>query len=608
MSWIQIKRKTMAGKKSAVWTVVVIFMAAIAFVTAEPQPNDVNTAVEDTERLSETPELEDGEDTGIEEESDSETDDDSGSEAEAAVESGDIGEGREGFKLISFQKGTTINDALRMISAKYEQNIIPSSDVKGELTFTKLYNVTFEEAMEAILGDDYTYEEKNGIIKVYNKTNKNRMRHKMFTLYYTNVTEAKKVITPLLSDSGKIEATAAAETGVPADESISSNMGDGGDNLAMNDTIIVYDFPENLARIEEVLNEIDKRPRQVLVEAAILSVSLNEDMQFGVDWQTLKGSPVSGLGDLSQGDPDYFSSKGGSQVTASGGLAAGVVNGDISTFIRAVESVTDVTLLANPKILAVNKQLGQVYIGTKLGYVSQTTQTETSTTQEVKFLDTGTKLSFRPYIGNDGYIRMDIHPKDSSGTIKSVGDSNSTRSIPDETSAELVTNILVKDEQTVVIGGLFRDKITTNKTQIPILGDIPIIGNLFKGTSDSIVRKEVMVLLTPHIIEKPSEMQGDKREGDYERAKYGAYKGLHQLGRTRIAQDCYKRAVKYYENEQYEKALAELETALKIHPTYIEALRLQEELLKETSSNEFQQSGRVLIEKLREKQAPKWDK
>jgi type II secretory pathway component GspD/PulD (secretin) len=463
--------------------------------------------------------------------------------------------------------------------------------------------------MNAILGDDYTYEEQGGIIKVYKKTNKSRMRHKMFTLYYTNVTEAKKVITPLLSDSGKIEATAAAETGVPADESISSNSGDGGDNLAMNDTIIVYDFPENLERIEQVLTDIDKRPRQVLVEAAILSVSLNEDMQFGVDWQTLKGSPVSKLEDMSEGDPDYFGSKGGaSQVTTSGGIAMGLVNGNISTFIQAVESVTDVTLLANPKILAVNKQLGQVYIGTKLGYVSQTTQTETSTTQEVEFLDTGTKLSFRPYIGNDGYIRMDIHPKDSSGSFSKVGDSNSTSTIPDETSAELVTNILVKDEQTVVIGGLFRDKITKNKTQVPILGDIPIIGNLFKGTSDSIVRKEVMVLLTPHIIEKPSEVQGNKRKGDYERAKYGAYKGLHQLGRTRIAQDCYERAVKYYENNEYEKSLAEIDTALKIHPTYMEALRLQEKLLKETSDVEFKESGRVLMEELEEKQAPMWDK
>ncbi|MHC4256232.1 MAG: type II secretion system protein GspD, partial [Planctomycetota bacterium] len=108
----------------------------------------------------------------------------------------------------------------------------------------------------------------------------------------------------------------------------------------------------------------------------------------------------------------------------------------------------------------------------------------------VKFLDTGTKLSFRPYIGDDGYIRMDIHPKDSTGKL--------VDGIPDETAAELVTNIIVKDGQTIVIGGLFRDQITSVKTQIPLLGDIPLLGAVFRGTSDNVVRTEVMVLLTPH--------------------------------------------------------------------------------------------------------------
>jgi tetratricopeptide (TPR) repeat protein len=160
----------------------------------------------------------------------------------------------------------------------------------------------------------------------------------------------------------------------------------------------------------------------------------------------------------------------------------------------------------------------------------------------------------------------------------------------------------------VVIGGLFRDKLTTTKRQIPILGDIPIIGNLFKGTSDSIKRQEVMVLLTPHIIEKPSEVEGEKRQDDYERIKYGTYKGLHGIGRTKISNDCYKRAVKYYDNEEYEEAIAELDTALRIHPTHIEALRLRDEIMQNTRPEEFSRNERILMEDIEERLTPNWEK
>ena len=185
----------------------------------------------------------------------------------------------------------------------------------------------------------------------------------------------------------------------------------------------------------------------------------------------------------------------------------GFSSNEVQGIITALEEITDTTLLANPKILAVNKQLGQVYIGTKIGYVSQTTQNQTSTTQQVEFLDTGTKLSFRPYISDDGYIRMDIHPKDSSGTLKA-------NSIPDESSTELATNIMVKDGQTIVIGGLFRDLTVTSRSQVPLLGDLPYIGVAFRGTHDTVTRQEVIVLLTPHIIDDPEEINSDAREDD----------------------------------------------------------------------------------------------
>ena len=440
------------------------------------------------------------------------------------------------IQSITFKKGMRITDALRFLSAKYQKNIVPSSKVDGLVTITNLYNVTFEEALGGILGYGYKYDKEDNFIKIYTteeykkiKEDEDRMITKVFTLYYISAAEAKQLITPVKSKVGTIQASTPASTVAPTGGSISSGSA-GGDSMALNDTVVIRDYPENIAKAEKLLKELDARPKQVLVEATILSATLTEGMKLGVDLNLLAGVSLTGtaattdlissgvapsrgsvatkpIGQIAAGTAGTPIETSGFATAGGSGLRVGVTSGDVAAFITALEEITDTTILANPKILAVNKQLGQVYIGNKIGYLDQTTQTQTSTTQQVKFLETGTKLSFRPYIGGDGYIRMDIQPKDSSGTLKSNG-------IPDESSTELATNIIVKDGQTIVIGGLFRDVVSTSRNQIPLLGDIPLIGALFRSTTDTSRREEVIVLLTPHIIKESEETNSAARMED----------------------------------------------------------------------------------------------
>jgi type II secretory pathway component GspD/PulD (secretin) len=266
--------------------------------------------------------------------------------------------------------------------------------------------------------------------------------------------------------------------------------------------------------------------------------------------------------------------------------------------IKALESVTDVTILANPKILALNKQVGTVFIGKKLGYreSSNISSGGTEVKGAVKFLDSGTKLSFRPYIGNDGYIRMDIYPKDSTATLSSDG-------VPTEITAELITNIIVKDGRTVVIGGLFRDVTTEGKSQIPILGDIPFLGVLFRGSSDKSERQEVMVLLTPHIVSEPDQAKGQAREEDISRLRYGAREELQWVGRARLAEDRYANAVECYNAGNNKAALRELDTAIMLRPTYLEALRLKDKIIAETGSDSCK---RTMLDEMDKGNSDKW--
>ena len=601
--------KNKAGKNVFIWTLVLVFMAAIAVGDVIESPAEAIAA-----------ELETG---GSE--------DFSGQGGPASEETEEVS--KEGMiKLLNFEKDATIRDGLRTLAALYKVNIVPSSKVDGQLNVTTLYGVTFKQAMEAILGYQFKYERDGNFIRVYTaeeykkmKEDKSRIVHKVFTLYYMSSVEATKLVTSVLSSAGKVTSSSPAETGISIGKQGVSGGKAGGDSMALHDAIVVYDYPENIAEVEKVIKSLDVRPKQVLIEATILSATLTEGMQLGIDWNLLNGVALDGtaetittqetvvggsvltdaattpIGQLASGVAGTAMEIAGFTTTGASGLRIGITAGDMVGFITALESVTDITVLANPKILALNKQMGTVFIGTKLGYRDRTTISDTgqATIGEVQFLDTGTKLSFRPYIGNDGYIRMDIYPKDSSGEIDSEG-------IPQETTAELTTNIMVKDGQTIVIGGLFRDAVTTTRSQVPLLGDLPFVGAAFRSTTDRNVRQEVIVMLTPHIISEPSEANGDARAEDISRKRSGAKEGLQWLNRTRLAEDHYADAVQYHLGGYNLCALHAVNSALEIRPTYLEAIRLKEKIIGETDPNGVAAIERNMLNLIEQEQASMW--
>ena len=536
------------------------------------------------------------------------------------------------IQSFKFDVNFSIRDALAILGSMYQKNIVPTPNVDGVLAFRSLSNVTFEEAMDAILGNHFKYVQEGNLIKVYTRDeykklmeDKERMITKIYTLYYISAEEAMNLIKPVLSGAGIIQGSSPPEAISTTGESISSGAA-GGDTMALNDHIVVLDYPENIKALGKLLKELDVRPKQVLVEATILSCTLTEGMKLGVDLNFMAGTQLIGTSETAdittptEYDPGMrgtpaktpIGQLGGGLITdgtpietsgfatvGGSGLRICITSGDVAAIITALETVTDTTVLANPKILAINKQLGQVYIGTKIGYVSQTTQTQTSTTQAVEFLDTGTKLSFRPYIGDDGYIRMDIHPKDSSGILKA-------NNIPDESSTELATNIMVKDGQTIVIGGLFRDSVVTSRSQIPLLGDLPIVGGAFRGTSDTVTRQEVIVLLTPHIIEEPQQTEGPARADDIRRKRFGAKDELQWVGRARLAEDRYAKAAKYYVEGDTNAALKELDYVLRLRPAYLEAIQLKERIIAETDPDAVSKMERVMLENIDKQKSERW--
>ena len=498
---------------------------------------------------------------------------------EAVVQDAVLG---QSIQTIAFKKDMPIKDALRMLAQMYQKNIVPSASVDGIVTVTNLYDVTFEEAMQAILGT-HKYEVKGNFIKVYTNdefmADESRFEHAMITLHYINSDEAVQLATPLLSESGSIGATTAADPDMVA--------GKGGDTLAVHDRLVVKDYPENIERIRDVLSEVDVEPMQVLLEVTIMKAKLTEATEFGIDWSNLPGVQLSNRGvDWQEGE-----------------LTVGISFDNITGLITALETVTDATILANPKILALNKQAGNLTIGTETGYRDSTTQNQSgSTTQAIEFLKTGTLLTFRPFIGRDGLIRMEIAPEQSSGGLQE----DSQGSLPFKDTTSIVTNVMVKDGQTIVLGGLFQEETTLNRNQAPVIGDIPGIGELFKNTDDESIRSELIILLTPHIIETPGQADGVDRLEDALRLSNEVRQNITWLSRARLDEARYADAVKLYTNGKPEKALAKLNSLFNIQRSYLDQVRLKERIIRETQPDQVQDIERIMLRTIEKEESDKW--
>jgi len=232
----------------------------------------------------------------------------------AAGANASTGEQAQIIEKFEVEEEFGVRKALAMLGSLCGKNIVPSPNVDGVLAFRSLKNITFEEAMDAILGENFRYEQVGNLIKVYTKDEYKkikedpaRMVYKVFTLYYITAQEAQKLITPLLSGSSdaKIEVTSPAEQGISggggsasgasgAGGGSSLGSGGSGDAMAMHDTIVIYDYPENIEAVGEILATLDIRPKQVLVEATILSALLTEGMELGVDWNLAAGVHLEG--------------------------------------------------------------------------------------------------------------------------------------------------------------------------------------------------------------------------------------------------------------------------------------------------------------------------
>jgi len=280
-------------------------------------------------------------------------------------------------------------------------------------------------------------------------------------------------------------------------------------------SLIITSSQEQFVNIRKILDSLDIQRRQVFVEAIIFEIRADKAKQFGIEWrstQNLNNTGVSVIGGTNFGN---INAAAANPLAAAGqnGLMVGAVNGTISyggtTFanigalISALQSDTDVNIISTPTLLTTDNEDARLFVGQNVPFLSSSAQTTGGTPiVNVQRQDIGTMLRITPSISENKFVRLKIFTEISSVSPTQLAKAQDI--ITFKRTAETV--VVVRDAQNVVLGGLIQDQSQDVENKVPLLGSIPLIGWLFKSISTQVIKTNLLIFLTPHIINTSEEM------------------------------------------------------------------------------------------------------
>jgi type II secretory pathway component GspD/PulD (secretin) len=229
---------------------------------------------------------------------------------------------------------------------------------------------------------------------------------------------------------------------------------------------------------------MDRAPRQVMIEAHVLEIRLKDDFRHGVNYKHALQLAKTSV---------EFDVTGFVNPLATPAVFARIHGHDVNALLECLKATTDAKTLASPRVSALNGQKARIQIGEQLGY-RVVTVTQTSSIEDVKFLELGVVLEVTPRITDDNRILMHVSPKVSSGQI------NPDTQLPEEKTTTVETDVHLCDGQGIVIGGLIQERDITSQSKLPWLGDLRWVGKLFQKNGVNRERTEIVVALVPHIM------------------------------------------------------------------------------------------------------------
>ena len=406
-------------------------------------------------------------------------------------------------------KDADITNVLRILSYKSGVNIVAGKDVTGPVTI-RLTDVPWDKALDVILRTyGYTYEREENIIRVTTTENleKEELVTEVFSLNYASAGSVPAAIEEMLSDRGSVKFDERA-------------------NL-----VIVTDIPTNIYKIKQVIEKIGRRTRQVNIEAKIIETTLDKDDKLGIRWTTQISAggasrpttfPFGKKSKAGTWYPDGDTSADAGDNTgifppnpgASFPMALpsnytfGTLNfASFQAVLEMLKSKANTKIVSNPRITTLDNKEAKITVATTYNIPTYERNDSTGSYEITGYdeKELGILLSVTPQINPEGYIVVQINPEVSAfSQWDTFTTSGGTIQAPRFTTRKASTQVMVKDGETIVIGGLIKEQVVDRVYKVPILGDIPLVSLLFKKKEKEIDTVDLLFFITVNIVESGS--------------------------------------------------------------------------------------------------------
>lgn len=257
-----------------------------------------------------------------------------------------------------------------------------------------------------------------------------------------------------------------------------------------NNSLVILATAEEFQLLQQVITVLDVTPNQVMLEATIAEVTLRDDLSYGLNWFLESG----------EFDFTFSGNENGAVAPSYPGLSVLFSGSDGRAVLSAVASVTDVNVLSSPTLMVLDNRTATLQVGDQVPIVTQTAVSTTDPNapivNQVELRDTGVILNVTPRVNEGGRVMLDIEQEVSDVVETSTSGIDS----PTIQQRRIKTSVAVDNGATVALGGLIRDRVTESATKIPLLGDIPGLGALFRTTTTRNDRTELVVLITPRVV------------------------------------------------------------------------------------------------------------
>ncbi len=272
-----------------------------------------------------------------------------------------------------------------------------------------------------------------------------------------------------------------------------------------NDLVIVT-LPSNMKLVQSIIDKIDKIAEQVMIETVIVEASLDKTTKLGVEFNFLQNKVLNNSKTTGSGKSDFGLQTAPSTAPLQG-FQYTLTGANYKAFLNALDTDTRFKVLSTPRIFTSNNVKSEINVSQKVPYItSQSTGAVGNLISNYDFLDVGVVLTVTPRVTSSGQVTMDV--------VQSADDLERFTSFnaPVINHRQAQTTVSVNDGETIILGGIIRNTTSRTDNKIPLLGDIPLIGNLFKSSTKETGQTELLVLLTPHIVRTPADAQRLKEE------------------------------------------------------------------------------------------------